>query len=163
MPRKPQPGSLASEAARLTSELSDLFHPVTIEMVRWWKKKKYPLDDTRELRKCLRNQERKPNPKKPGAPHGNAVESSTLAYRLITDEMVIRATENVTVGQVLDYLRDAWEAEEWHSARYANKSEAEMAEMVQRNIKSAFASLPDLLGVDVPGAREVMREIFPLG
>jgi len=55
MPSKLKPGSIASEAARLSIELGII---VTPDQIRWWRKKSYPLDDVPALRHRLRNQER---------------------------------------------------------------------------------------------------------
>lgn len=54
-PRNDQ--SLRSIAARLSVEFGE---PVTQKSVRVWKDKGYPLDDTEELKRRLRNQERVP-------------------------------------------------------------------------------------------------------
>jgi hypothetical protein len=62
---KRQPGSLRSEVERLTAELGV---PVTLAMVRRWKKSGYPLDDTAKLKHRLRNQERNPLPQEPAPP-----------------------------------------------------------------------------------------------
>jgi hypothetical protein len=59
MPATSKPGSLRSEAARLTDELGI---PVSVKMVRVWKEQNYPLDDLGALKKKLRNQERNPLP-----------------------------------------------------------------------------------------------------
>lgn len=52
-----KPGSIASEARRLTAELG---FAVTSDKVRWWRTKGYPIHDTEELRQRLLSQERVP-------------------------------------------------------------------------------------------------------
>jgi len=54
-----KPGSLRSEAARLTPLLGI---PVSVKMIREWKAKRYPLQNLEKLRAKLRNQERNPLP-----------------------------------------------------------------------------------------------------
>lgn len=70
MARPIDPNSEASEAARLTEELG---FPVTRKMVTLWRRKDYPLGNIPELRRALKNQERRP----PGLKDDPANESLT--------------------------------------------------------------------------------------
>jgi hypothetical protein len=58
LPQAPVGASLTAEAARLTGALG---FPVSTKMVRWWKRKEYPLGDLNALRGCLLTQERLPD------------------------------------------------------------------------------------------------------
>lgn len=145
MSTKPKTASVATEAARLSTELG---WAVTSENVRWWKKKGYPLDDTGELRKHLSNQ-RFVSGKPTSTPTDTeTVEEFGFSYSVITDELIAAAEGMIPVSEVLDYLRDQWEADEIGLARFAMKTEAELAEIVRRGIALKFCylhqSLPSL-------------------
>ncbi|MES2659279.1 MAG: hypothetical protein V4689_11730 [Verrucomicrobiota bacterium] len=157
MTSKKIPGSIASEAARLTIELGSL---VTPDKIRWWRKKGYPLDDIPALKKRLGNQERQSKATtKPADP-----ETPSFAYRLITDEMVKKAKGTIPVGVVLDYLRDQWEAEEWHrSATLAGNSVEDREKTVRQNIAFKYWTLQDLLPVSLPRPEWLREMLFPKG
>jgi hypothetical protein len=168
-----KPGSIASEAARLTLELGIL---VTPDKVKWWRRKNYPMNDTPALLKCIRNQERiagdpaavkalrqKACTGTEAAPDLDA-ESPALARRLITDRMIAEAKGSIPMSEVFDYLRDQWEAEEWHCpTRLANKSEAEIVEIVKRDVPWKFWTLAELMpSVSLPAFPEWLHSmVFP--
>jgi len=151
-----KPGSIASEAARLSAELGIL---VTPDKVKWWRKKRYPMNDTPALLKCIRNQERiAGNPAAFKALQDKADESTeaapdlddteyepeipSLAELLITDKDIEDATGSIPMGEVLDYLRDQWTSDEWSDPdRFANKSKEEIEKMVRRDVAFKFADL----------------------
>lgn len=171
-----KPGSIASEAARLTIELGIL---VTPDKIRWWRKKLYPMDDTPALLECVRNQERiagdstafktlreKSHRATETAPEIDDADDGppAMARLIITNKMIADAKGSIPMGEVLDYLRDQWEADEWHCPkRFANKSEAEIEQMVKRDIAWNFSTLPDLMpSVSLPACPDwVHSMIFP--
>lgn len=155
-----KPGSIASEAARLSAELGIL---VTPDKVKWWRKKRYPMNDTPALLKCIRNQERiagdpaavkalrqKAYKATETAPDHDDTEYEpeipSLAELLITDKDIEDAKGFVPMSEVLDYLRDQWEADEWNDPdRFANKPKEEIEKMVRRDVAFRFADLKMLM------------------
>lgn len=136
---KTKPGSIASEAARLTVELGRL---VTPDAVRWWRKKRYDLHDIEKLRHHLKQQERISIKLPPQAAAVPDDEPETIACRLITDETVSRSSGVIPATEILEYLRDRWEALEWHAPqRLAHKSPLEIAEIVANDIEFEFRTL----------------------
>ena len=137
-PSRLKPGSIASEAARLTVELD---FPVTPDMVRWWRKKEYPLDDPIALLQRIRNQQRLPEAQKVVDPDDGSW-PMTLAYTYLSDAVISGVQGTVPVADVLRYLRDHWEA-------YELQGDTTLLDFRQRSVKYDMLQLRDLLDIDV--------------
>lgn len=171
-----KPGSIASEAARLTIALKFL---VTPDMIRWWRKKEYPLDDTDALLKRIKNQERggpskakahpaskAPTPPAPPASPASPIdidiegEMKQLQNRLINAESYDEArTIRMQIAGIRDVLKSLVEMEFYVTRESQVRDGLLISQAIRGEILKIPARLPQaLVGLDYPAAVQKCEE-----
>lgn len=159
-----KPESQQQIADRLTVQLG---FSVSRKQVRLWKTKGYPFDDIPALKHCIGNQERvgrgrssvalsagasaiqgpesNEGPEYPRLPEDDIHDS--VAYQVLSDEVMAQATGMISKAKVIDFVRDLFEChEEISPAWLAGKTEDEIRAIAERSSRHHGNRLLEMLG-----------------